>query len=354
VIPVDTVRAVSEVPGWVTDVRWRPSPATELRHAERSLPRAQRRLAARVAEGKLAPDAAELASLAVDERAAVLSLAYDRLKYSFLAGREETETSRSRARAILVARSRARSPDGAPIAPLPAPPVPTVRPDQGHGSAMASLLGGYEDGDGFLELRFRPSFHELLDPQGGYTKAMQIAFLDTRVRYYPGLDRVRLQELVFVQALSYSPRGQVFRPFAWRLDTGIRTRRVATPTGLREVGVWRSDVGAGLAAELSGLALLYGLGDLVLDVSPDFDDVASFGPAARVGLLTNLPGDRYRAHLFANFTRFALGQTDTFIEAGLAQRVTLHRQLSAELETTYSRTGGRDWARVVGGLKLFF
>ena len=224
----------------------------------------------------------------------------------------------------------------------------------GHGSAMAGITGGVEDGDGYLELRFRPAFHDLIDPQGGYPKAMQIDFLDTRVRYYPGLDRVRLQELIFVQALSYSPRGEAFKPIAWRLDTGIRTRRVATGSALVEKTVWRTDVGVGLATEVGGKALLYGLGDLVLDISPSFDAVASFGPAGRFGLLTEFPGDRYRAHVFGQATRFAVGQKDTWYKAGVEQRLTLTGRLTAELETTWNRTGGEDWAKVAGSFKLFF
>jgi hypothetical protein len=219
---------------------------------------------------------------------------------------------------------------------------------------MAALAGGVEDGDGYLELRLRPSFHALIDPQGGYTDAMQIAFLDTRIRYYPALDRVRLQELVIAQALSYSPRSEVFRPIAWKLDTGIRTRRVASPFGLQEKSVWRTAAGAGLAFDVPGGLLAYGLGEAVLDVSPDLDDAASFGPAVRAGLLTDWFDDRYRAHLYATVTRFALGDTDTWIEVGLLQRVTLHRNLTAELETVFNRTGGRSWERVSASLKLFF
>jgi len=354
VIPVDTVRAVSEVPGLVTGIRYRPSPATELRFAERRMPRAQRRLAAEIARAERAPTDAAVEALPVVERAAVLSLAYDRLRYAFLAGQQEaTEDTQGRARAILVARSRARPASGRLPDPEPIP-APAVRPEQGHGSAMSALVGGVEDGDGYLELRFRPAFHELVDPQGGYTKAMQISFLDARVRYYPALDRVRLQELVLVEALSYSPRSEVFRPIAWKLDTAIRTRRVATFDRLREETVWRTAAGVGLSTEAPAHTLVYGLGEAVLDVSPSLEDVASFGPAIRVGLLTDWPGDRYRAHLFGTVTRFALGDTDTWIEAGLVQRVSLRRDLTFEVETTFNRTGGRSWGRFAGSLKLFF
>jgi hypothetical protein len=354
VIPVDTVRAAVDVPGLVTDVRYRPSPATELRHAARRLPRDQQRLAAEIAEGERSPTDAAVEALPVADRAAVLSLAYERLSYAFIAGRAPREASQGRARRILVARSRARPAEGRLPEPEPVP-VPAVRPDEGHGSAMVALNGGVEDGDGYLELRFRPAFHGLIDPQGGYTKHMQIAFLDTRIRYYPSLDRVRLEELVFVDALSYSPRSEVFRPIAWKLDTGIRSRRIAQPTGsLEEISVWRTGVGVGLAGELPGSVLAYGLGEAVLDVSPSLDDSASFGPALRMGLVGSWPGDRYRAHLFGRVTYFAVGDTDTWVEAGLLQRITLDRHLAAELETTYNRTGGQNWARIAGHLKLFF
>ena len=47
----------------------------------------------------------------------------------------------------------------------------------------ANLSDGYayiDNGEAFLEARVRPAFHDLLDPQGGYTRGAQIDFLDAR------------------------------------------------------------------------------------------------------------------------------------------------------------------------------
>jgi len=159
---------------------------------------------------------------------------------------------------------------------------------------------------------------------------------------------------VLVQALSLSPRDEVFRPFAWKLDTGLRTRFSPELGRLRELPVWRTNVAAGMSIEPGGHFLLYGLGELTLDLGPDLDPVVSFGPGVRVGLMTSLYEDRYAAHVFGTVTRLALGDTETFFEAGLVQRLTLQRNLTAELETTWSRAGGLDWLRLAGSLKLFF
>jgi len=354
VIPVDTVRSVVDVPNLVESVRYRPSPATRLRHELRALGRRERRLVREIAEGKRELEDEELSSLADPQRAAVLSAAYDWLRYSYLAGQVSEESSRGLSRQILIARSRLGP--GSEEAPTSEePPTPSLRPDQGHRSSLVSLGGGWDDDRGFLELRIRPAFHGLMDPQEGYPPHMQIGFLDTRVRYQPGYDRVRLQELVLVEAISLSPRGQVFEPIAWKLDTGLRTRRVAgSGGGLREEPVWRSGLGVGLASDAWPHLLGYGLAELSLDVGPGLDDVASFGPGARVGLYTDLPGDRWRGHLFATVTRYALGDPTTFVRAVLQQRLRLGRQIALELEGSFNRIEEESWLQGSLSLGLYF
>ena len=353
VVPVDTIRPLVRYPGLVKKVRYRPSPATELRHELRALSRHHRKLAVRVAKGEIDPDDPAVQDLVPAERAALLNVAYDYLHYAFLAGRLEREKSQAVFRSILVARSRLGDELGA-TSLLDDVPVPSTRPDEGHDSNRLTLAGGWRDGEAYLDLSFRPALHDLMDAEGGYTQHMQIRFLDTRIRYYPGSNRVRLQELVVVEAVSLSPRSRAFRPIAWRLGTGLATRRTPSGNGLRDSAVWRSDIGVGLAFDPIPGANLYGLAGLRLDASPNLERGASFGPGLSAGIYLRTPVDRWKSHLRGEVFYFALGDSTISLQAKLEQRVRLTRNTALHLDVSLNRISDRTWYQAGLGFALHF
>jgi hypothetical protein len=349
-IPADSVRAAARRAGLFTDVRWRPSAATRLRHAARGLSPEDQALTLAVARGDLPPEAEAVATLPERRRAAVLTLAYDHLRHEFLARRVAREDSRDLARRVLVARSRV------PLAfdPSADVPVPAVRPDQGHGTARLSAGGGVEDGEGYLELRLRPAFHDLLDPEGGYTRGAEIRFLDGALRWFPADERVRLQELIVLDVVSLAPRDRFFQPISWRLDTGLRTRLVPDGEGdLEAASVWRSRAGAGGAWELAG-GLLYAMGEAVLDLGPDLDGEHALGPGAALGWYAGTPGDRWKGHAFARAVRFASGEDTTRLSIGAEQRLSLGGRRALELRASWERDDDEDWLEAALAWHLYF
>ena len=339
VIPVDSVRDVLAEIGLAGEVRYRPSPASELRTALGSLPRADRGLALGLARGEVEPADERVARLAPQERGAVLGAAYEALKYAFLKGDVTEEISRDRSYRLLVARSRA-APGGAPQVPRPA-----VRPDEGHGTALVALGGGVEDDDGFVELRVRPSFHGLLDPEAGFPGDSTISVLDTRLRIFPATGRVRLEELVLVQLQSKTPRDDFFRPLSWGLETGVRTRLFPDDDGdLARRNVWRTGGSLGLSyAPGSGPLTLYALADARLEVGSGFDGGWALGPGAELGLELGPSGDRWEGRLFGRATAFVAGDRETDLEAGLGQRLTLTRTTALVGEAGLHHYAGESW-----------
>ncbi|MEE8474965.1 MAG: hypothetical protein V3T01_06420, partial [Myxococcota bacterium] len=130
---------------------------------------------------------------------------------------------------------------------------------------------------------------------------------------------------------------------AWKLGTGLQTRRVPDPDGLDDASVWGTHAGIGLAWDPTPGVLLYGLGDLRLDVGPDLKGSVSFGPGAKIGVFAGTAGMRWRGHLFGEVTRFGLGDTTTRIRAGLEARLTLSRHTALILEADFNRIYGESW-----------
>ena len=150
-IPVDTVRAVLGQNDMLAGTVFRPSSRTRIEHGLAALMPPERALVQRVADGALAPDAAELESLAPARRAAVLELAAELVTYRMRTAAQTRDQAARRAWRLLAARSRivveARPP------PVPAP---AVRPDRGHRSARVGGGVGARDGRWFQSLSVRP------------------------------------------------------------------------------------------------------------------------------------------------------------------------------------------------------
>jgi hypothetical protein len=279
-------------------------------------------------------------------------VAYDVLRRELVAGEVSRDETAARARAILVARSRVDV-QGSSFPPVAAPRVP---PHEGHGSSRFALRAGYEDERAFIDFRARPALQDWLDPQGGYTRGAGVQFLDTTLRWYPEQQQARLYELVALGLQSLTTWDSLFKPISWRFDTGLRTRLEPEngQSDLDPEAVWRTHGGVGLAFGLARDVTLYGFAETTLDVSPTLAWDCAFGPGAALGLLVGSENDRWRAHAYAQVTRFALGDHATWLRAGVEQRLTLGPRTALELDTGFERDFGASWGRVSLAWNLYF
>ncbi len=344
VAPVDTLRAIASAGEPLGTPQLRPSPATRLQRAVAPLSRAEIELAEALAEGRIAPNEASLETRPDRERALLLEIAYDLLRHRHLAGKVDGEASRSRSRELLVARSRlAFGAAARAAAEAEDPGVSPKRshpPDAGHGTARVELAGGLQDRDGFIELRLQPGYHELLDAPAGFAEGGQIRVLDTRVRYFPSLDRVRLHELVLLDVVTASPWRRPFRPLGWRFDLGLRTRLLSSDrgSGLDTEGVFRLQGGLGAAVSPRPGMLLYGFGELVLESGPGLDGDLALGPVTRSGVVWSSPGGRHSLKLEGIAGLLAgPGRTAPWLRMELSQRLRLNPRWSLVLSGRFEQ-----------------
>ncbi len=344
VTPIDTVRAIAAVGDTLGEAELRPSPASRLQSAMAEISRDAADRVERLARGELAPEAPALAALAPKARARALELAYDLLRHRYLAGEITQDASRARSLALLRARSRIRietdASDPAPVGPASATRVADHAnrpPTEGHGTARIELASGLHDREAFLELRLQPAYHAAIDAKGGFAEGGEIRVLDTRVRYYPELDRVRLHELVLVDVATASPWRRPFRPLAWHLEAGLRTRMLSSrrDRGLDTEGVFRLQLGAGAAnAPLRGLEL-YGFGEFALEAAPGLQGDVALGPLLRAGLVYSTPRDRYTARAEVLSGLLTGPRSAPWLRGRFEQRLTLSRSWSLVSELRY-------------------
>ncbi|MAG33380.1 MAG: hypothetical protein CL908_21095 [Deltaproteobacteria bacterium] len=335
VTPVDTVRAMESVAdGTLGEPILRPSPATLLQDAMRRITAREAALVETLADGRLTPEDASLDGLEPGRRAHLLTLAYDLLRHRYLAKRVTEEDSRTRSLALLRARSRM----GRTAEPAQSLDTTDRRPpDQGHGTARVALAAGIQDRDGFLEFRLQPAYHTSLDAPGGFAEGGQIKVLDTRVRYFPEHERVRLHELVLLDVSTASPWRRPFRPLGWHLDLGLRTRLVSSDRdrGLDTEGVFRFQGGVGAAAAPARGLHLYSFGEMVLEAAPGIEGDLALGPLTRTGASYSTPAGRYTLQAETIAGLLTGPHTSAWLAVRLDQRLTLTRKWSATLGASF-------------------
>ena len=96
----------------------------------------------------------------------------------------------------------------------------------GHNSRRLELLGGWSPQEGeSIQLNTRMNLHSLTDPPYGYPSLLQLQFFSLKGRYFIEQNQFRLNEFVFINALSLS-RFHLFEPrLSWSMQLGMRERQ---------------------------------------------------------------------------------------------------------------------------------
>lgn len=341
-IPSDTVRAVVEN-GMVKDINYRPSMTTVIKQRVESLNSAQQAKvwALGTAEQAVQPSSDSHDTTVTTSR--ILELAFDYSRYRALRNASVRDEHTDQSYLLLKARSE-----------LPAANVwPNIkwslsRPEQGHKTSRMALGGGRQDGNNFISVRFRPAYHDILDPQPGYSHGAQINFLDFRIRYFPENTNLQLDKFTIIDILSLTPRDRFFKPISWGVDTGLE--RMLTNKGSTN-GAQINGSG-GLSYMIGGDHLAYGLLHGQLKVADRFENNYSLGGGALTGLL--LFFDNSTANLEFRGLRFALGETDNFFQARWRQSFPLGSQMAVRYILEHRHERGERQSRAELMLNWYF
>ncbi len=319
VIPGETVRVVTKTPNLVKNAVFRSAKATRLRHNLASLSQQQRNWVYKLAKGEVKPENKQFLALNVTARAEVLETAYDYLSYL----NKTTDKARSRRlRALLVARSRL--PSKTTFTEVPIPP----RPDKGHGSFRLRLAFGRDGEQNYQSLHLRPAYHDLLDPEAGYTPGAQINFLDLSLRHEVGSSVLKLEAFKVIDIVSLSPRDQFFQPISWKINTGWLRRPMDDNS--RPL-VYHTNGGAGLSYQVFNNTTAYGFLEGNLDIAGSLQKNYALGLGSTAGLFIN-PASTWRIHLYGNAQRYDLGHKQSLHEFGLEQRLSFGQNNALRLD----------------------
>ena len=342
-IPADTVRAVMAQPGMVSATTYRPSRSTLIKRKRDLLTPDERILSKQLTVN---PDIARqpaLAGLALPRRALVLDVASDYLRYKGESDDPEIKVYKERNRRILIERSRLSVPsEVVDILPY------TKQPDVGHKTSRAAIGGGWRNHDSFEEISVRAAYHDILDPENGYTPNAQIEMLSAAFRHYNRAGQARLERATLLNILSLSPMDELFRAPSWKVNVGMQTIK-HNACSLCGNGVLNGGIGAAFESHLLKREVYFVFAEAEANYSRAYEERHRIGGGGTVGILTDV-SDRWKLMLSGSYLRYELGDKSDDIRWFAASRYTISQNWAMRLEHNH-----RDYDNdVVFSMQAFF
>jgi Domain of unknown function (DUF4105) len=323
-LPSDGVRAIAEKPGLVQAAVFRPSRRTKILRGRDALSDTDRDWLGKIIDAPSLAQSPEFHQLPAERRAAVLDVASDYLLYKAATDNQPNEFA-SRNSTVLLARSDIKSTAPAlEYRPISGPP------DQGHRVLRAGLGVGWRDREFFGEASFRLAFHDLLDPEFGYTPDAQIEALSIALRHYPEHQHTRIERLTLLNIMSLSPVDSLFFKPSWRFNTGLETIH---RNGCRYCRVGGADGGIGLAAESSWLRreVYYVFTEAAAEYSRAFASDYRVGAGLLAGTLVDIT-DRWKIAASVSYFGYPAGDGKPEWRVGAQQRFTLTKDLALRFD----------------------
>jgi hypothetical protein len=325
-VPADSVRLITEQPGLVGDIEYRPSRSTIIRRKREYLSPAEQRLVHRLA-GDVSRVASEpeLKALPVTRQALVLDVVSDYLRYKSESDKAEHSPYRDQNRQVLAARSSLRIPsEDLPIRPF------AQRPELGHRTSRVSLGGGWRNDDTFEELTMRVGYHDLLDPEPGFTPGAQIEVGSVSLRHYNRAEQTRIERATVLNMMSLVPADSLLLAPSWKMNLGMDTIRYGD---CRLCSNWNLNggVGASTVTHLLRREWYFAFAEADANYSDAFKDKHRIGGGGTVGMLADLT-ERWRILLSGSYLRYPLGEKSDDFRWRVGQRYTLAQNWALRLD----------------------
>ncbi|MGQ0694172.1 MAG: DUF7840 domain-containing protein [Nitrospiraceae bacterium] len=324
-IPAETVRIIVSYPGMVGATTYRPSRSTIIKRKRTLLTSEERRLSKQIMSTPQITREPSFAALPLLRRALVLDVVSDYLRYKGESDDPEVKVYKERNRQVLIERSRLLVPsEEVEILPF------TKQPDVGHRTSRATVGGGWRNDDTFEEVSLRAVYHDLLDPEEGYTPDAQIELFGLALRHYNRAEQTRVERATLLNILSLSPIDDFFRAPSWKVNLGMQTIR-GHGCQLCSNGVAGVGIGAALESHLLEREVYFAFAEAEANYSKAYDERHRIGGGGTVGMLVDVT-DRWKLMVSGSYLRYPLGDTSDDIRWNAGSRYTLAQNWAVRLD----------------------
>ncbi|VAW96160.1 putative outermembrane protein [hydrothermal vent metagenome] len=321
VIPADTVRVIANK-NIIKKINYRPSLLTNLKYQLENYSGKNLALILDLVEGKKIPTDSHFNSLNEHDKIYTLEIAYNYLQYKYKSNELARAEYAKRSLTLLKARNKLSPEINIPVAKQPA-----IRPEQGHKSARLLYSYGSKANQDFIELNWRPAYHDLLDNNDGFVDGLQINFLDIFARINTNRDKIYLQKFDFVNIYSLKPRTQFFKPISWKFN--ISYRRLPVLNDINTL-VFNLNGGAGVSYQLLDSLRAYALIESTVLMHRRFKDVVSASLGPNIGFLWQVTPN-WKMWLDATSQTYDKNNNLTYQKVELGQSFVLSKNQSIRL-----------------------
>lgn len=324
-IPADTIRALIDQPGLVGEIAYRPSRSTQIKRKREVLTDEELRWFRQIMADVSVVQSEPFARLPLARRAFVLDLASDYFRYRSATDEKRAERYKEANRSLLLARSelKIRSEDFH-VEPY------VVSPEQGHKTSRADLGVGWRRGQLFQDLSIRAAYHDLLDPDKGYSPDSQIQIVAVSLRHYQPHNQTRLERFTPVNIVSLTPTDRDFKAPSWKVNAGWET--VNRP-GCGYCGNMNFNGGLGGAIEnhLWRRVVAFAFAEVDANWSHAYRENHRIGGGGTAGLLATLT-DRWKVLASTTYLKYPLGYRSEDFRYFVGTRYTLDQNLALRFE----------------------
>jgi len=355
-IPADSMRAVLAQQGLVGAVVYRPSRLTLVKRKRELLDQEEDRWLRRLLEK---PDEARSESFSAvpqARRVLLLDTASDYLLLRSEGAGEKENPWRDRNKIILSARAELKTPSpDMEVQPF------VDRPDAGHETRRIGVGAGWRNNRPFEEVAFRGAYHDILDPERGYTPDAQIEIVSLAIRKYAPANwynmsmgrslnesQVRLERFSLFNMVSLAPMDSLFHAPSWKLGIGMNTIHHNT-CQLCSNGVFNAGMGGSTESHWLRRELWFAFAETEANYSKAYEERHRIGGGGTIGLLADIT-DRWKLLISGTYLRYALGEHGDDVRWTVGQRVTILQNFSLRLDYNHR---DRDDDVVFSGLFYF-
>ena len=337
-MPTDTIRRLMEKPDAASTVVYRPSRGTLVRKKKALLPDTEYQWLRRMIVAPSSAKDPRFLGLPPQRQATVLDIASD---YLLLKSSGEGLTNnpyQQMNRELLLERSMLKvRPESMAISPF------TDRPDAGHGTSRASVGVGWRNKQLYEEYGIRAAYHDLLDPEKGYTPDAQIEALSLAVRRYSPTSwqessfeknlsdtQLRIERFTLLNMVSLSPMDGLFHAPSWKFGLGMNTIR-HNNCRLCSNGYFNGGIGSSVESHWLKRELFFAFAEVEANYSGAYEERHRIGGGGSVGMLADLT-ERWKLLASGTYLRYPLGDKSDDFRWTVGQRVTLLQNLTLRLD----------------------
>lgn len=321
-IPVDTLRLLREK-GLVTEVNYNASHARVIRAKQEHMNSDDIALTKLAFQSGLEQIQPQLAALKEERQIQVLDLLNDYYRYQKLKQSEHSATQLNKMeRNVLLARSKIKRASQ----PITIPP-PSIHPDLGHRSSKLALGASRLMGHNGVSLRWRPAYHDLLDPSAGFVSNSSLEFMNLQLVYDNETEELNLNEVKLLEILSLEPRDNFFRDVSWHLKTGWQKH---PEVDIDNLVYFEGGGGLSYALDQDRKSVFYGLLEGNIGHSLDLANDYRVAPVLRLGIVSE-PISNWRFHAYAKSLKEITGDKNQMNTVAVEQGLALSKNLSFRL-----------------------